>query len=86
MQLDPNKRPTATQALQTLKVATATRRGKLATIWRAMKAKDDEGRYRSLLERMNLEKPSGLKARLEQRLVIHALNLTDTPDTGNHTA
>ncbi|PXX90221.1 acetyl-CoA hydrolase [Marinobacter vulgaris] len=74
------------KALQTLKAATATRRGKLATIWRAMKAKDDEDRYRSLLERMSLEKPSGLKARLEQRLVIHALNLTDTPDTGNHTA
>ncbi|NMT64126.1 acetyl-CoA hydrolase/transferase C-terminal domain-containing protein [Marinobacter orientalis] len=74
------------KALQTLKAATATGRGKLATLWHAMKAKDDQGRYRSLLERMSLEKPRGLKARLEQRLVIHALNLTDTPDTGNRTA
>lgn len=74
------------KALQTLKTATETRRGKLATLWRAAKAKDDQGRYRSLLERMGLDKPRGLKARLEQRLVIHALNLTDTPDTGNRTA
>ncbi|MCR8914900.1 acetyl-CoA hydrolase [Marinobacter panjinensis] len=74
------------KALQTLKAATATRRGKLATLWRAVKAKDDQGRYRSLLERMSLDNPRGLKARLDQRLVIHALNLTDTPETGNRTA
>lgn len=74
------------KALRTLKAATATRRGKLATLWRAMKAKDDQDRYRSLLERMSLDNPRGLKARLEQGLVIHALNLTDTPDTGNPTA
>lgn len=74
------------KALQTLKSATATRRGKLATLWHAMKAKDDQGRYQSLLERMSLDKPRGLKARLDLRLVIHALNLTDTPDKGNSTA
>ncbi len=74
------------KALQTLKAATATRRGKLATLWRAVKARDDQGRYRSLLERMSLDNPRGLKARLDQRLVIHALNLTDTPETGNRTA
>ncbi len=74
------------KALQALKSATSTRRGKLATLWRAAKAKDDEGRYRSLLERMSLDKPRGLKARLDQRLVIHALDMTDTPETGNPTA
>ncbi|KPP98150.1 acetyl-CoA hydrolase/transferase C-terminal domain-containing protein [Marinobacter sp. HL-58] len=74
------------KALKTLKAATATRRGKLATLWRAAKAKDDQGRYQSLLERMSLDKPRGLKARLDQRLVIHGLNLTDTPDKGKSTA
>lgn len=72
--------------MQTLKAATATRRGKLTTLWHAAKAKDDQGRYRSLLERMSLDKPKGLKARLDQRLVIHALKLTDTSETGNRTA
>lgn len=74
------------KALKTLKAATATRRGKLATLWHAAKAKDDQGRYQPLLERMSLDKPVGLKARLDQHLVIHGLNLTDTPDKGNSTA
>ena len=75
------------KALQTLKAATATRRGKLLTLWRAVKANDDENRYQSLLERMSLDKPRSLKARLDRRLVIHGLNLTDTPpNTGNTNA
>ncbi|MGM0772164.1 MAG: acetyl-CoA hydrolase/transferase C-terminal domain-containing protein [Pseudomonadota bacterium] len=75
------------KALKTLKAATATRRGKLSTLWHAVKAKDDEGRYQSLLERMSLDKPRGVKAKLDRRLVIHGLNLTDTPpDTGNTNA
>jgi len=75
------------KALQTLKAATATRRGKLSTLWHAAKAKDDDDRYQPLLERMSLDKPRGLKARLDRRLVIHGLNLTDTPpDTGNTNA
>ncbi|MDL0430591.1 acetyl-CoA hydrolase/transferase C-terminal domain-containing protein [Marinobacter sp. TBZ242] len=75
------------KALKTLKAATATRRGKLSTLWHAVKAKDNEGRYQSLLERMSLDQPKGLKAKLDQRLVIHGLNLTDTPtDTGNTNA
>ncbi|MFN2361701.1 MAG: acetyl-CoA hydrolase/transferase C-terminal domain-containing protein [Marinobacter sp.] len=74
------------KALKTLKAATATRRGKLATLWHAAKAKDDQGRYQPLLERMSLDKPVGLKARLDQHLVIHGLKLTDTPDKGNSTA
>ena len=75
------------KALQTLKSATATRRGKLLTLWRAVKANDDENRYQPLLERMSLDKPRSLKARLDRRLVIHGLNLTDTPpNTGNTNA
>ncbi|MBW0148843.1 acetyl-CoA hydrolase/transferase C-terminal domain-containing protein [Marinobacter arenosus] len=67
------------KALKTLKAATATRRGKLATLWQAVRARDDEGRYASLLERMSLGNPSGLREKLDQRLVIHGLQLIDTP-------
>lgn len=72
------------KALKSLKAATATPRGKLVTLWRALREKDEGGRYASLLERMGLAEPRGLKAKLEQRLVIHGLRQTDTqPDTGN---
>ncbi|MGM0769273.1 MAG: acetyl-CoA hydrolase/transferase C-terminal domain-containing protein [Pseudomonadota bacterium] len=72
------------KALKSLKAATATRRGKLATLWHALREKDEEGRYASLLERMGLASPRGLKAKLDQRLVIHGLRRIDTqPDTGN---
>ncbi|MBO6851588.1 MAG: acetyl-CoA hydrolase [Marinobacter sp.] len=72
------------KALKALKAATATRRGKLSTLWQALREKDEEGRYASFLERMGLARPGGLKAKLDQRLVIHGLRKTDTqPDTGN---
>ncbi|MBW7472788.1 acetyl-CoA hydrolase/transferase C-terminal domain-containing protein [Marinobacter sp. F4218] len=71
------------KALKTLKAATATRRGKLSTLWQAFRARDDKGRYGSLLERMGLGSPSGVREKLDQRLVIHGLQLIDTPtDTG----
>lgn len=72
------------KALQTLKAATSTRRGKLVTLWQALREKDEDGRYAALLQRMGLENPRGLKARLDQRLVIHGLRKLDTPsDTGS---
>ncbi len=72
------------KALKGLKAATATRRGKLATLWQALRARDDEGRYEALLERMGLSGPSGLREKLDQRLVIHGLQqLESPPDTGN---
>ena len=72
------------KALKTLKAATATRRGKLWTLLQAARARDHENRYASLLERMGLAQPSGLRAKLDQRLVIYGLQLNDTPtDTGN---
>lgn len=75
------------KALKTLKAATATRRGKIATLWRAMKAGDSENRYQPLLQRMKLDSPRGLREKLDQRLLIHGLDLTNTsPDTGNQTA
>ena len=72
------------KALKTLKAATSTRRGKLVTLWHAFREKDEEGRYSSLLQRMGLENPRGLKARLDRRLVIHGLRTLDTPsNTGS---
>ncbi|WP_339751215.1 acetyl-CoA hydrolase/transferase C-terminal domain-containing protein [uncultured Marinobacter sp.] len=72
------------KALKGLKAATATRRGKLATLWQALRARDDDGRYGVLLERMGLSAPSGLRDKLDQRLVIHGLKqLESPPDTGN---
>ncbi len=74
------------KALKALKASTATRRGKLSTLWKAMKASDDEGRYQSLLQRMRLETPAGIRGKLDQRLLIHGLDLTHTPSNkGNQT-
>jgi acyl-CoA hydrolase len=75
------------KALKTLKVATATRRGKVATLWRAMRARDTNGQYQSLLQRMKLSSPRGFRETLDQKLLIHGLDLTHTsPDTGSQTA
>lgn len=74
------------KALKGLKAATGTRRGKLKTLWQALRARDHENRYRALLERMGLLNPSGLRERLDQRLVILGLQKLDTPpDTGHST-
>jgi acyl-CoA hydrolase len=75
------------KALKTLKAATATRRGKLSALWQALKATDAEGRYQPLLQRMKLDSPRGFREKLDQRLLIHGLDLTHTsPDTGNQKA
>ncbi|MDI9246158.1 acetyl-CoA hydrolase/transferase C-terminal domain-containing protein [Marinobacter sp. CHS3-4] len=72
------------KALKGLKAATATRRGKMAALWRAIKASDEQGRYASLLQRMNLDNPKGLRETLDQKLLIHGLDLIQTPsNTGN---
>jgi len=72
------------KALKTLKAATATRRGKIKTLWRAIMANDTEGRYQPLLQRMQLDSPRGLREQLDQRLMIHGLDLTTTsPETGS---
>ncbi|MDO6823959.1 acetyl-CoA hydrolase/transferase C-terminal domain-containing protein [Marinobacter sp. 1_MG-2023] len=72
------------KALKKLKSETASRRGKLFTLLQALRAKDEEGRYTELLQRMGLDQPSGLREKLDQRLVVHGLQLTENPsDTGN---
>ena len=66
------------KALKALAAATATGRGKLLTLWRSLRARDD-GRYQVLLERMGLENPAGLREKLDQRLVIRGLQMIETP-------
>ncbi|HKK56797.1 MAG TPA: acetyl-CoA hydrolase, partial [Marinobacter sp.] len=74
------------KALKALKAATASRRGKMRVLGKALTATDTEGRYQSLLQRMQLDNPRGLRAKLDQRLLVHGLDLTDTsPDKGNQT-
>lgn len=74
------------KALKSLKAKTATRRGKVSTLWRAFRASDQDGRYLPLLQRMKLDNPQGLREQLDQRLMIHGLDLTiPPPDTGNQT-
>jgi acyl-CoA hydrolase len=67
------------KALKTLKSATATRRGKLATLWRAFRADGSDAKYQALLARMNLEHPQTWQEKLNQRLLVCGLNMTDTP-------
>ncbi|KAA1172039.1 acetyl-CoA hydrolase [Marinobacter salinexigens] len=67
------------RALNALKAATATRRGKLGVLWKALRTRDEDGRYSSLLERMGLRNPSGLKEKLDYGLVVHGLQITDSP-------
>ena len=75
------------KALKKLKSETATRRGKLLTLLHAIRAKDEQGRYAELLQRMSLHQPSGLREKLDRGLVIHGLQLTENPsDTGNSKA
>jgi acyl-CoA hydrolase len=67
------------KALKRLKSATATRRGKLATLWQAMRTDDSGARYQALLARMNLDNPTTLREKLNQRLLVCSLNMSDTP-------
>ncbi|GGE68070.1 hypothetical protein GCM10011533_20530 [Streptosporangium jomthongense] len=75
------------KALKRLKSETATRRGKLSTLLRALRTKDEQGRYTELLQRMGLHQPHGMRDKLDQRLLIHGLQLTEnSSDTGNSKA
>ncbi|GAA3572539.1 acetyl-CoA hydrolase/transferase C-terminal domain-containing protein [Marinobacter xestospongiae] len=64
------------KALKHLKAATASRRGKLATLWQALKASESQPALQPLLERMGLESPTTWREKLDQRLLI--LGLTQT--------
>lgn len=67
------------KALKTLKSATATRRGKLTTLWRALRADGGEANYQALLARMSLERPQTWQEKLNQRLLVYSLNMSDSP-------
>jgi acyl-CoA hydrolase len=61
------------KALKVLKAATATRRGMLATLLRAVIANDKAAPHGAALERMALNEPKGWQARLDRRLLIYGL-------------
>lgn len=72
------------KALKGLKAATATRRGKLSTLWQAARAGDDEKRYEPYLKRMGLQDARGFRDKLDRKLVIHGLRQLETPPTTGH--
>ncbi len=67
------------RALKGLKAATASRRGKLRTLWHALRADTDNPGLQPYLKRMDLERPSGLRAHLDQRLLVHGLQRIGEP-------
>jgi hypothetical protein len=69
------------RALKALKAATSTRRGKLATLWRALRTPEQAATYRSYLERMGLNSARGLRERMDRKLVIHGLREINAPDS-----
>ncbi|MDX1633529.1 MAG: acetyl-CoA hydrolase/transferase C-terminal domain-containing protein [Marinobacter sp.] len=69
------------RALKGLKAATATRRGKLRTLWHALRADTDHPDLQPYLKRMDLERPEGIRERLDQRLLIHGLQRIGEPSS-----
>ncbi len=69
------------KALTRLKAATATRRGKLTTVWSALRAPAVDDTLQPLLARMGLEQPTCLRDRLDRRLLVQALRQIDSQDT-----
>jgi acyl-CoA hydrolase len=61
------------RALTVLKAATATRVGRLRAVLAALRSGDAAPEERAALIRMSLAEPRGLRERLEQRLLLHAL-------------
>ncbi|MDP4548411.1 acetyl-CoA hydrolase/transferase C-terminal domain-containing protein [Marinobacter sp. MDS2] len=66
------------KALKSLKASTATPRGKLSTLWQALRVNDD-GRYRAMIERMGLSNPGSFREKLDRKLVIHGLQQLESP-------
>ncbi|MDX1590038.1 MAG: acetyl-CoA hydrolase/transferase C-terminal domain-containing protein, partial [Oleiphilaceae bacterium] len=61
------------RALKALKAATANRRGLLRTLASALRQGPPPQRYASLMERMGLASPGNWREKLEQRLLVWAL-------------
>ncbi|WP_404368756.1 acetyl-CoA hydrolase/transferase C-terminal domain-containing protein [Marinobacter sp.] len=73
------------KALRSLKSATATRRGKLVTLWHAIRTRTDDPALQPLLHRMSLDSPTRLRERLDQRLLVHGLRRIGEPsESGSH--
>ncbi|MDX1754437.1 MAG: acetyl-CoA hydrolase/transferase C-terminal domain-containing protein [Marinobacter sp.] len=63
------------RALKALKAAMASRRGKLVTLWRALRAPADVSPVMPLLKRMGLDAPKGVREKLDQRLLVQGFLL-----------
>lgn len=61
------------KALNALKSASQTRRGKLKIVWRALREDPADEAVSPYLKRMGLEAPEKWRDRLDQRLLVHAL-------------
>ncbi|MFE8072657.1 acetyl-CoA hydrolase/transferase C-terminal domain-containing protein [Marinobacteraceae bacterium S3BR75-40.1] len=61
------------RALKTLKAATASRSGKLKTLWRAWREEEPNEALQPYLKRMGLDSAEGWREKLDRQLLIHAL-------------
>ncbi|WP_148861903.1 acetyl-CoA hydrolase/transferase C-terminal domain-containing protein [Marinobacter fonticola] len=61
------------KALNALKSATSSRKGKLQTLWRALREEPADEVLSPYLKRMDLAAPDKWRDRIDQRLLIHAL-------------
>ncbi|MFN3835214.1 MAG: acetyl-CoA hydrolase/transferase C-terminal domain-containing protein [Glycocaulis sp.] len=66
-------------ALEWLGARTATRKGQITTIWKALTAPSKVGAFSAELDRMGLSKPAGWRDHLARRLVAHGLRNTPKP-------
>lgn len=64
---------TLMRALKRLQGASKSRSGKFKLLWQAMRTEPADDALAPYLRRMDLESPSGWRAKLDQRLLIHAL-------------
>lgn len=67
-----------TKALKALKAATASRRGMLKTLFAALPRKEVPDHWQPLLQRMDLAAPSGWYPKINQRLLLHGLAITES--------
>lgn len=66
-----------TKALKALKAATRSRYGKLRMLGMAMRKKDTLAHWQPLLTRMDLAQVSGLRQKLDRRLLLQGLAMTE---------
>ncbi|BES72522.1 hypothetical protein RE428_35400 [Marinobacter nanhaiticus D15-8W] len=64
---------TLLKALNALKAATQSRKGKLVTVWKALREDPADDAVAPYLKRMGLEAPDKWRDKLDQRLLVHAL-------------